>query len=232
MQTVVLSILLLGSLSALVKLSLLSSRRLIAWSLLIAFATGLSGNWASQQSKTQIADFLGSPTMMSDVAVLLTIEVAVMIVFCLLQAGSEEMKVDTRNNIEKAVSSLMETAVTLYPGCLLFVAIFCLHTSLIFRLTGVSFTRISWCTAAAVLIVIPLATTCISKMFKEKSLRLESLYFLNTVIGVLGVVATVNGRTAVAGIAKIDWPNLMGIVTIVAITATVGLLLWQKQKRT
>lgn len=219
MQTVVLSILILGCLICILKLSFAKPWWVVAWSVVMAIGTGLSGQLAATQSKTQIADFLSNPAMMADMAVLLTVEISIMVAFCIQQIQCPSEHNNHRFQVFKQVFRIFVEG---YPGALLFVAVFCLLTLMMFRLTGVSFTRISWTVGAALAVMLPTAVWVIRKLSPKREQRLELLFFLNMAVAALGIVATVNGRTAVEGTDTVDWPNLLALVAIVAATAALG----------
>ena len=51
-------------------------------------------------------------------------------------------------------------------------------------------------------------------------------------IALLGIIATVNGRTAVAGVTSVDWPALGGVTSFVAAGLLLGVAVFRiKQKR-
>lgn len=220
MQTVVLSILLLGCLSAFLKLSFARPWHLWLWTAAASVGTGLAGHWASTQSKTQIADFLSNPTLMADVAVLLTLEVSLMVAFCLkrIQSTTDRRESGGRETVKRVAMFFVE----MYPGIILFVAIFCMLTALMFQLTGVSFSRISWMSGAALAAIIPILAWSMRRLFSKPEQRLELLFFINLTIAALGIVSTVNGRTAVESAAHVDWTNLLAIVVLTIAMAAIG----------
>jgi len=83
-----------------------------------------------------------------------------------------------------------------FPGLLYLVVIFSLQVQLIFMLPGVSFPLVSWSLAAAVSVFVVLGIWALRRLVPEEELRLELLFLVNAVIAALGVIATVNGRTA------------------------------------
>ena len=70
------------------------------------------------------------------------------------------------------------------------------------------------------------------RLLPEKEIRLELLFLSNALIAVLGVIATVNGRTAVAGISEVNWTALAGVVLFVVAGLIFGTLSYKiKLKR-
>ena len=62
-------------------------------------------------------------------------------------------------------------------------------------------------------------------LLPEKELRLELLFLANALIAILGIIATVNGRTAVKGIDEVDWGALAGLTILFVAGALVGMIL-------
>ena len=216
MEAVVLVILLLGTLVFALKLSLRAPRWWWVWAAVLALATGLAAPVASHQSKTQIADFLQSPALMADAAVLLTLEVALVVAYCWLAVSPEPAK-----RTGRWARRLLE----FFPGSVVFLALFSLLVWLMFTLTGTAFSLIAWLLAAAVLAVIPALAGLLRWLLPDPSLRLELLFMTALLMGMLGVVATVNGRTAVASSAAVEWLPLLAVVLLVLLGLAAGLLI-------
>ena len=51
-------------------------------------------------------------------------------------------------------------------------------------------------------------------LIPEKEIRLELLFMINLLIAALGIVATVNGRTAATGTNHVEWTALAGVFAI------------------
>ena len=75
------------------------------------------------------------------------------------------------------------------------------------------------------LVAIPLGTYGIKRLLPEKEIRLELLFLSNALIAVLGVIATVNGRTAVAGISEVNPAALAGVCGLAVIGLIGGIIL-------
>ena len=119
-----------------------------------------------------------------------------------------------------------------FPGVLIFPVLFSLLVSAIFALPGMSFSLVAWILAAIVFVVIPLGCWVIKWLLPEKEIRLELLFLANALIAILGVIATVNGQTAVAGISEVDWSALGGIVVLLIFGLAAGIIAYRiKLKR-
>ena len=199
----------------------------IAFSAIVcALFVGLMWPYAIEQSKSQISDWLANSALMLDIAVILTLEVAVQMAFCVLSAH-----IQTSGKV-KPITIWVYRVLRWFPGVLIFPVLFSLLVSAIFALPGVSFSLIAWALAAIVFIVIPLAAWGVKWLLPEKEIRLELLFISNALIAILGVIATVNGQTAVAGISDVDWKALGGVVSLLICGLVLGIIAYRiKLKR-
>ena len=199
----------------------------IAFSAIVcALFVGLMWPYAIEQSKSQISDWLANSALMLDIAVILTLEVAVQMAFCVLSAH-----IQTSGKV-KPITIWVYRVLRWFPGVLIFPVLFSLLVSAIFALPGVSFLLIAWVLAAIVFIVIPLAAWGVKWLLPEKEIRLELLFLSNALIAILGVIATVNGQTAVAGISDVDWKALGGVVSLLICGLALGIIAYRiKLKR-
>lgn len=221
METVVFVLMILVCFSFMLKQTYRKNRSVAVIAVVCALFTGLMWPYAIEQSKTQIADWLADTALMLDTAVLLTLEVILQMTFCMLAAH-----VQTSGPLRKR-TLWMYRALRWFPGILIFPVLFSALVALIFAFPGVSFSLLSWSMAAGVLILIPAGTWLLRCAMPEKDVRLELLFLVNALIAVLGVVATVNGRTAVAGISGADWSALAALIVIVVLGALVGFVAYR-----
>lgn len=216
MEIVVLIIMALVCVSFVIKLSFHHLAGIVISSAVSALFIGLTWELAVVQSKTQIADWLAQPDLMLDTSVLLTIDVFIQIAFC-LQFGRKLIGEKMRQ-IESVALAL-----TLWiPGILIFPVLFSALVELIFSFPGVNFAKIAWIFAATILILIPALAFCMKMLFPARGMRLELIFIVNGLIAVLGVIATVNGRTAVNGTSEVEWGALAGICAIMICGAIIG----------
>lgn len=199
----------------------------VAFSAIVcALFVGLMWPYAIEQSKSQISDWLANSALMLDIAVILTLEVAVQMAFCVLSAHIQT------SGKAKPITIWVYRVLRWFPGVLIFPVLFSLLVSAIFALPGVSFSLIAWVLAAIVFIVIPLAAWGVKWLLPEKEIRLELLFLSNALIAILGVIATVNGQTAVAGISDVDWKALGGVVSLLICGLALGIIAYRiKLKR-
>ena len=99
--------------------------------------------------------------------------------------------------------------------------------SCLFAFPGVSFALISWCMAAAVLVLLPLAVWGVRKLIPEKEIRLELLFLSNALTAALGIIATVNGTTASESVDSVDYLATAAVLALVLVGAALGFLLYR-----
>ncbi len=218
MEIVVIIIMLLVGFSFVLKLTCLKPVGRIAVSAAAAVFVLLVCDAASSQSKTQIADRLEQPALMLDVSVLLTVDVAFQICFCVLAAKAIAGIVSPARRVAIAVCRYV-------PGLLIFPVLFAMLTALIFAMPGADFAGIARAVALGVLIVAPLLAAGLKWLVPEADIRLEVIFMVNMLIAALGVVATVNGRTAAVGTNSVDTGALGGIAAILACGFVAGLFI-------
>lgn len=225
METVVKLAMVLVSLSFVLKLSGYKLRQLLVIALLCALFTGLSWNFASQQSKTAIASWLADRALMQDIAVVLTLDVVLQMAYCLMAVNLMNSGPVRRRTV------WIYRLLRLFPGIMVFFVLFALVVSCLFAFPGVSFALISWCMAAAVLVLLPLAVWGVRKLIPEKEIRLELLFLSNALTAALGIIATVNGTTASESVDSVDYLATAAVLALVLAGAGLGYLLYRLKSR-
>lgn len=186
-----------------------------------AFVVGFSWHYAVLQSKTQIAAWLADTRIVTDMSVILTVDVALQMAFCI--AATNIMTAGRLPRRTVWAYRLLRA----YPGLMPFAVLFSLLVMLIFALPGVSFALTAWSLAAVVALFIPVATFALRYVLPEKDLRLELLFLTNALAAVLAILATINGRTAVAATANVDISALIAVIVITFVGAAIGLIVYR-----
>lgn len=223
MDTVIWILILLTAFNFLLKQTFWSFRAVVFVALAAVVFVVAMWPYAIEQSKTQIADWLADTALMLDMAVVLTVEVALQMAFCLLSVHITNVS-PVKKRMRVAWKILYR-----FPGVLVLPVLFFGLTQLIFALPGISFRFVAWGFGVAVLVLLPLGRWGVRWLVPEAELRMELLFLTNALVAVLGVIATVNGRTAVQGTAAADWAALGGCAGIFAVGALLGFL-WRKWK--
>lgn len=219
METVVILMMILISVGFVLKLTFMRLWQMALESAVVALATVSAIDIATLQSKTQIAELLRTPDLMLDVAVILTIDVALQIAFCISQVA----------NISGLKGMIFKNILLFIPGLLVFPMAFYLLVYLMFYFTGTDFYTVGYTLAVCLFILLPLLSIGLRYALPDKSSRLELLFYLNCILGMLGIVATVNGRTATVGVNELNMPALLSIIGIISTGSIIGFILY-KQK--
>lgn len=225
METVVKLAMVLVSLSFVLKLTGYKLRQLLLMALLCALFVGFSWQFAAEQSKTAIASWLSDRELMQDIAVLMTLDVALQMAYCLMAVNLMNSGRLGRRTV------LLYKLLRMFPGIMVFLVLFSLLVSCLFAFPGVPFPLVSWLMAAAVLVMLPLAVLGLRKLLPEKEIRLELLFLSNALTAVLGVIATVNGTTASESVDSVDYPATAAVFGIVLLGAALGFLLYRIKSR-
>lgn len=226
METVVLVMMILVCFNYVLKQTYRKFYSVLFSAAICALFVGFMWPYAIEQSKSQISLWLADSSLMLDIAVVLTLEVAIQMAFCILSAHI--------TTSDKVNPNIIRTFRILrwFPGVLIFPVLFSLLVSAIFALPGVAFSFVAWTVAAIVFVAIILGCRAVRWLLPEKEIRLELLFLANALIAILGVIATVNGRAAVAGMSEVNWSALGGIVVLLAAGLIVGAVAYRiKLKR-
>ncbi len=162
---------------------------------------------------------------MLDTSVLLTVDVMLQIAFCFLMMR--------RVSGEKLSRPLQVAFFVTYwfPGLLIFPVLFSLLVEMIFAMPGVDFSTVTWITAGSVLVAMPALAWLLKWLLPEPESRLELMFLVSILTAALGIVATVNGRTASAGTTQVEWSALAAVLGLLLAGTIVGYL-WKKLKPT
>lgn len=221
METIVLVIMILVCFNYILKQTYQKRPIVILIAMLCALIVGLMWPLAIEQSKSQISDWLANPKLMLDIAVILTIEVIIQITFCILYAY-----IHTSNKISR-YAKWSYLFLKWFPGILIIPVLFSLLVSVIFAFPGISFPIIAWSLSIIILTTIPFGCWCLKRLLPEKEIRLELLFLTNALIAILGISATVNGQTAIAGISKVNWEALGSVCSLLIIGAVIGIITYR-----
>lgn len=216
METVVVVLMILVSFNFLLKLTYCKLWTVAVVSVLACLFTGLMWPLAIEQSKTQISDWLSNPSLMLDTSVILTVEVVLQMSYCMLAAHLQTSGTVSERTL------FFYRCLRLFPGILIFVVLFSVLVALIFSFPGMSFSLLSWIMGCGVLILIPLGMWGLKIILPEKEVRLELLFLCNAIVAISGIIATVNGTTAVNGISEVDWMASLGLLLIVVAGTVLG----------
>lgn len=219
METVVFIIMLLVCFNFTLKQTYAKNIQLISTTIICALCIAFSWPLAIEQSKTQIADWLNNTGLMLDTSVLLSIDVILQMAFCMLAAH-----LYSKENVSKKTLCIYRL-LKWFPGVLIFPVLFSMLVGVIFTFPGNSFSLIAGLFALVIVMSIPLLRYLLLLIIPEKDLRTELLFLSNALTMILGIIATVNGKTAAVGKSEIDWGALGGLIIIIMAGAFVGMII-------
>lgn len=219
MEAAAIIIMLLVALSVELKLSFMRPWQYTAEALAVAAVTFASTSLAVSQSKAQMAGWLQSPDVMLDLAVVLTVDVAMQIAFCITY-GTAALRLPGR---------VLRALLLYVPGLLIFPVAFCVLTGVIFATPGADFTSEALLVSALIAVAMPLMAAGLKWLLPERMLRLELIFYVNCIIALLGVIVTVNGRTATAGTNEVNLGSLGAVFALAAAGAAAGWLIYLKK---
>ena len=138
METLVLVMMILVCFSFVLKQTFHGVKEIMIISVLVAFFVGMTWPLAIEQSKTQIAAWIADQKLMLDMAVLLSIDVALTMLFCVHHV---DLKTSEHVSRRKWVFFIF---LKYFPGLLVFPVLFSVLVMTIFLLPGVSFQVVAW----------------------------------------------------------------------------------------
>lgn len=219
METVITIIMILICCNFIFKQTFEKTIPVICTSAICALFVGMSWPYAIEQSKTQIADWLANNTLMSNIAVLIAIDVTLQMTYCILTTESYT------SYKEKPIAKWKMAALKVFSGLQIFPVLFNILALMIFKLPGVPFSQTAWLLACSILFAIPLSAWTIRKLLPEKDIRLELIFHINIIIGLLSIISTINGRTAVAGVNEMNLNAFAGIMIMIIAGITGGIII-------
>lgn len=145
-------------------------------------------DYATQQSKTQIADYLQNKMILQDVAVLITLESVICFSFCFAAL---------RDLFGKQAKRWTKPLYW-YPSLLIFLVLFAFQTLFIFSFPGIDFSTISYLLALGAFVVFGIMPSLVRYLIPETEFRLEVHFLVSLFVCILGLLTTVNGEVTYA----------------------------------
>lgn len=225
MQTLLLLMMLLTAFAFVLKQTFVGRRTAAATALAVCLFAGFAADAASEQSRTQIAAWMADQGLLLDMAVVLSVDVALALFFCITSVD-----LDTAEHASRRLRAV-HTALRLYPGLLPFPVLFALLVGLLFALPGASFGLVGWTLGVAAGLLLPLAAFALRWLLPERAVRLELLFLVEVLLGLLGVVGTVSGTTVAAAQTSVDLKSLLAVAALMAVGFALGYSLYITRAR-
>ncbi|WP_311551004.1 hypothetical protein [Prevotella pallens] len=221
METIVYILFMLVCFSFLLKQTFVNTLQLSITAVAAMVFTGFAWHVAILQSSTEIAAWLANTNLVRDISVVLNIDVLLSMAFCLLAAN-----IKIGEHVGRKARWLY-AFLRFFPGIMIVPTLFALLVETIFMFPGEDFSLIAWTLGGVFCVAILLLTYTIKRLLPETFLRLELLFLCNLLIALVGIVATVNGKTAVVGTDSTNFGALAGTLALVVVVGIVGML-WQR----
>lgn len=196
-----------------------------AASFILAVFTGIMWPLAIEQSSTRISAWLADRELMKNVAVILSLEVTLQITYCILSVNI--MTGEKTGRRKMLALKILEYI----PGLLVFPVLFSILVYAIFSNPGKEFTTIAMITACATFAAIFGGAVLIRKAIPERELRTELLFMNSCLIGILGVVTTVNGSTSAESVNSVDAASLAGVLALFMAVSLLGFIHYKYRNR-
>lgn len=140
--------------------------------------------FAIEQSQLKMQEYVQNTEILSNIAVLVTLESAVCLSFCFTAL------LEYLNGKTSKWNSLLKW----YSGLLIFPVLLYLLTQSFFTFTGVDFEMMTMIFAALVVVLLIGLSFGIRKLIPEKDLRLEIHFLVSLFVAVLGLIVTTSGK--------------------------------------
>lgn len=201
--------------------------RIVFGALLAAFVVW-SEQYAVQQSKTQLADYLDNITALQNMAVVVTIDS----VFCFGYAFCYFQDMYTTKQSDMAATKKNHWWLTIlkwYSSLLMFPVTFYAFTQTLFVAVGVDFSTTTWAFAAACLVGLPLIAEGCKWLVPEQDGRVEMQLLSGCFVCVLGLISTESGKMVYkVQETRTDWHMIVIAVGIFAVLFGIGVL-WDRR---
>lgn len=189
MQLLVFVMMMLVCFSFILKQTFHNVKEIVAIAVIIALFMALTWPWAIEQSKAQIDLWIANRKLMLNMAVVLTADVALTVLFCIYHVD-----VNTSAYVSKH-KRLVLCMLKYFPGILIFPVLFSVLVATLSQLPGLSFQMVAYVLAGIALVLTIVLPYGLRRLLPEPSIRLELLFLVEVLLALMGIIATVNGKT-------------------------------------
>ena len=216
MEILVFILMMLVVLNCAMKTSLWTLGPRLAFALLLGAFAYWSIDYAVMQSKTQIDNWLHREDMLQDMAIIVTLESAIGVMYC-FSCFTDDVKRPRRRFIRLLLHA--------YPSLLVFPVVFYGLTKLLFLQAGMDFSSTSLIYAIAVMAVSLLCAALARWLLPPKDLRIEAHLWLTVMVCVLSLLLTQNGEIIYhSNVRAVDWTSVALTMAAAAIVMGVGFI--------
>ncbi len=216
MEILVFILMMLVVLNCAMKTSLWTLGPRLAFALLLGAFAYWSIDYAVMQSKTQIDNWLHREDVLQDMAIIVTLESAIGVMYC-FSCFTDDVKRPRRRFIRLLLHA--------YPSLLVFPVVFYGLTKLLFLQAGMDFSTTSLIYAIAVMALSLLFAALARWLLPPKDLRIEAHLWLTVMVCVLSLLLTQNGEIIYhSNVRAVDWTSVALTMAAAAIVMGVGFI--------
>ena len=216
MEILVFILMMLVVLNCAMKTSLWTLGPRLAFALLLGAFAYWSIDYAVMQSKTQIDNWLHREDVLQDMAIIVTLESAIGVMYC-FSCFTDDVKRPRRRFIRLLLHA--------YPSLLVFPVVFYGLTKLLFLQAGMDFSTTSLIYAIAVMALSLLCAALARWLLPPKDLRIEAHLWLTVMVCVLSLLLTQNGEIIYhSNVRAVDWTSVALTMAAAAIVMGVGFI--------
>ena len=216
MEILVFILMMLIVLNCSMKTSLWTFWPRLAFALLLGAFAYWSIDYAVMQSKTQIDNWLHREDVLQGIAIIVTLESAIGMMFCFSSLND-----DGKRPRRRFIRLLLHA----YPSLLIFPVVFYGLTKLLFLHVDMDFSTTSLIYAIAVIAVSLLCATLARWLLPPKGLRIEAHLWLTVMVCVLSLLLTQNGEIIYrSNVKAVDWTSAVLTLAAAAIVMAVGFI--------
>ena len=216
MEILVFILMMLVVLNCGMKTSLWTFLPRLAFALLLGGFSYWSIDYAEMQSKTQIDNWLHREDVLQSIAIIVTLESAIGLMYC-FSCLNDDGKRPRRRFIRLLLHA--------YPSLLVFPVVFYGLTKLLFLQAGMDFSTTSLIYAIAVMAVSLLCAALARWLLSPKDFRIEAHLWLTVMVCVLSLLLTQNGEIIYhSNVRAVDWTSVALTMAAAAIVMGVGFI--------
>lgn len=215
MPAIILLIIFFVIINTAIKLSFWKPWQLMLTGLLFGVFVWVCYPYAITRSQTHIYEQLQNKTIRQDFVALLTVETFIYAAFCFTYLTNHFQA-------EKKISKA-RTLLNLFPGLLIFPALFYLFTLTVFNFSGVNFSKLALYFSLLIAVALPLLSLAIKRIFREEDFRIEMLFISGTLVVILGLISTFQENMVYKTTQQTDLTTFMWSLGGIVLLAILGL---------
>ena len=216
MEILLMILMMLAVFNCAMKISLWPFWSRLAFALLLGAFTYWSIGYAVMQSKTQMDSWLHREDVLQGIAIMVTVESAIGLMFCLSYLNDEG---------KKPGRCWVRLLLHAYPSLLVVPVTFYCLTRLLFLQAGVDFTTIGLVYAIAVMVLLTLLAELARWLLPANDQRVEAHLWLTVMVCLLSLLLTQKGEIIFLAHAEpIDWSSTLLTLSVAVIIVAIGFI--------